>query len=270
VYSRAEKDVNFLEEYAQKYDSVEVDQWFWSLFPGSTPVLPRPGTAAEYAASVPATFRFTVKAPNSVTLSHYYKKKKEDDLVVNPHFLSVPLFVRFLKGIAPLHPLLGPVMLQFEYLNKMKMASQRQFLKSLDIFLSSLPGGFTLALEPRNPNYLNRAWFDFLCDHGVGHVFLQGYYMPPVTTVYERFRDSIRGTAVIRLHGTERDGMEKLTGDRWNRIVAPRDNELPAVADMVRDLLQRNVDVYLNVNNHYEGSAPLTIEKLIGLLVEKN
>jgi hypothetical protein len=31
---------------------------------------------------------------------------------------------------------------------------------------------------------------------------------------------------------------------------------------MVHDLLGRGVDVYVNVNNHYEGSAPLTIERI--------
>ncbi len=266
VYSKTGKDVNFLEEYAQKYDSVEVDQWFWSLFPGASPVLPRPATAAEYSAAVGEDFRFSVKAPNSLTLTHYYKKKKEEDLAANPHFLSVPLFISFLKSLAPLTGRLGPIMFQFEYLNKMKMASQRQFQKLLDIFLSALPDGFTWAVESRNPNYLNRSWFDFLAAHRAAHVFLQGYYMPPITEIYEKFRESIRGTAVIRLHGSDRDGMEKITGDRWNTMVAPRDAELPGVVEMIRDLLKRNVNVYLNVNNHYEGSAPLTIEKLLQLL----
>ncbi len=266
VYSRTGKDVNFLEEYAKKYDSVEVDQWFWSLFPGATPVLPRPAAAAEYAASVGEDFRFSVKAPNSLTLSHYYKKKKEEELVSNPHFLSVPLFVQFLKALAPLGQRLGPVMFQFEYLNKLKMPSQRHFLKVLGIFLSTLPDGYSFAVELRNPNYMNRAWFDFLNEYKAAHVFLQGYYMPPITDIYTRFRDSIKGTAVIRLHGSDRDGMEKITGDRWDRMVAPKDRELPGVAEMIRDLLKRNVNVYLNVNNHYEGSSPLTIEKLVKLL----
>jgi uncharacterized protein YecE (DUF72 family) len=262
--------VNFLEEYARRYDSVEVDQWFWSLFPGKTPVLPRPSAAEEYARSVGAGFRFSVKAPNSLTLTHYYKKKKEEELVSNPHFLSVPLCVKFLKALAPLGERLGPVMFQFEYLNKLKMASQRQFQKVLGIFLSTLPDGFTYAVEPRNPNYLNRAWFDFLNEYHTAFVFLQGYYMPPITEIYARFRESIRGTAVIRLHGSDRDGMEKITGDKWNAMVAPKDRELPGVVEMIRDLLKRNVNVYLNVNNHYEGSSPLTIEKLLQLLAVEN
>jgi uncharacterized protein YecE (DUF72 family) len=56
--------------------------------------------------------------------------------------------------------------------------------------------------------------------------------------------------------------MEKATGESWNRIVAPKDNELSAIVAMVNDMRGRGMTVYLNVNNHYEGSAPLTIERL--------
>jgi len=60
--------------------------------------------------------------------------------------------------------------------------------------------------------------------------------------------------------------MEKRTGKRWDRIIAPMDDELGDIADLVRDLFDNGVNVYLNVNNHYEGSAPLTIERLSRLL----
>jgi uncharacterized protein YecE (DUF72 family) len=266
IYPDSGKTFNYLPEYSRRFDTVEVDQWFWSLFPGKNPVLPSPATVEEYAAAVPDNFRFSVKAPNSITLTHPYKKSKDEALVTNPHFLSVPLCVDFLKALAPLGPKLGPVMFQFEYLNKQKMASQRAFLKALDIFLSTLPGDFTFAVESRNPNYLNRAYFDFLHDHKAAPVFIQGYYMPSIVSLYEKFADSIRGTAVIRLHGYDRDEMEKATGEKWNAIVAPKDEELSAVAKMIRDLIKRNVNVYLNVNNHFEGSAPLTIEKMVKLL----
>ncbi len=44
-----------------------------------------------------------------------------------------------------------------------------------------------------------------------------------------------------------------------------RDADLAAIASTVRRLLAGGVDVFLNVNNHYEGSAPLTIERLRAL-----
>ena len=63
--------------------------------------MPDPSVAASYAASVPASFRFTVKAPNSLTWANLSARKgKEPE--PNPRFLSPELFAEFLKGIAPL------------------------------------------------------------------------------------------------------------------------------------------------------------------------
>ena len=123
-------------------------------------------------------------------------------------------------------------------------------------------------MEIRNPNYLNESYFEFLNRNGLRPVFLQGYWMPPVTDLYQRWRTLIlqQEAVVIRLHGPDRQGIEKRTGKQWNQIVAPKDEELAAIAEMIDDLLDRGVDVYLNVNNHYEGSAPLTIERIRQLL----
>jgi len=67
---------------------------------------------------------------------------------------------------------------------------------------------------------------------------------------------------IIRLHGPGRQEIEKLTKKQWNTIVSSRDEELKDVAGIVNDIMDKGVDVYLNVNNHYEGSAPLTIERI--------
>ena len=89
VYSEA-KPVNYLAEYATHYDTVEVDQWFWSLFGENSVKLPKEADVQAYRRAVSDDFRFTVKAPNSVTLTHFYKKKKSDALEPNPYYLSVP------------------------------------------------------------------------------------------------------------------------------------------------------------------------------------
>ena len=120
VYS-APRGINYLEEYARHFDTVEIDQWFWSLHGPDKISLPRRSVVEEYATSVPAEFRFSVKVPNSVTLSHFYRKSRSQPLVDNPDFLSTELFNRFLEALTPMHHLLGSLMLQFEYLNKEKM-----------------------------------------------------------------------------------------------------------------------------------------------------
>jgi uncharacterized protein YecE (DUF72 family) len=59
--------------------------------------------------------------------------------------------------------------------------------------------------------------------------------------------------------------MDKESGGRWDRILRPRDEDLRRVTGLLDRLLARGAEVYLNINNHYEGSAPLTIEKLRAL-----
>ena len=66
---------DYLSEYAKLYKIVEVDQWFWSLF-GDKVVMPKPGVVAEYVASVPKDFKFSIKVPNSITLTHQYQNGK--------------------------------------------------------------------------------------------------------------------------------------------------------------------------------------------------
>jgi uncharacterized protein YecE (DUF72 family) len=258
VYSKAE-GIDYLAEYARMYSTVEIDQWFWRM--------PEPAAAAEYASAVPKDFRFTIKIPNRLSLTHSYKKNKDGESAPNPDFLSPEVFLDFLSRLDPLKDLTGCLMLQFEYLNKKKMGSKAEFLSRLGSFIkdrgvSSALKDWAFAVEIRNPNWLDIDYFDFLASHRIGNVFLQGYYMPPVVPVYKKYADSLKGTCVVRLHGPDRAGMEKLTGEKWDAIVAPKDAELPGIADMTKDMLSRGLVVYLNVNNHYEGSGPLTIEKL--------
>ena len=268
VYPEQGKLTNHLEEYARHYDSVEVDQWFWSLFGEDKVKLPDSKTVNEYLNSVPKGFEFTIKIPNSITLSHFYThgKPKGAPLEPNPHFFSVDLFNEFLKRIEPLGEHIGVLMFQFEYLNRQKMASQGEFLQRFGEFIANCPRDYRLAVETRNPNYLNERYFEFLNRADLYHIFVQGYYMPPVIQVYNKHADYIRDLAVIRLMGSDRKGIEKRAGDKWGVIVDPRDNELPDIVTLIRALEERKVKVYANVNNHYEGSAPLTIKKIQEML----
>jgi len=56
--------------------------------------------------------------------------------------------------------------------------------------------------------------------------------------------------------------MEERNGEVWDRIIEPKDNELSELARMVGDLKDRQHQIFINVNNHYEGSAPRTIERV--------
>lgn len=262
---------NYLSEYARRLDTVEVDQWFWSLFGPDTVKFPDRDTVAEYVTATPPHFTFTVKVPNSITLTHFYNQRPgrgggDKELRENPHFLSADAFRHFLDCLQPMHSRLGALMFQFEYLNRRKMSSQGEFVRRLDAFAEQLPPGFPYAVELRNPQYLNADWFGFLNRRKWSHVFVHGYYMPPFPGVFAGYGQYIRDFTVIRLMGEDRNGIEERAGNRWDKIIDNRDAELPAIVAAVRRLAEQGVKVFVNINNHYEGCAPLTIGKLQELL----
>jgi len=261
IYKPDDK-ANYLKGYAGHYNTVEIDQWFWSLFPGKPPVLPKPETVNQYVDAVPDDFEFSIKVPNSITLTHYYNRNKSAPLQANPHFLSPDLFQQVLDRLSPMKDLLGPIMFQFEYLNKVKMPSLELFLTKLAAFFEKCPRNYRYGLEIRNPQYLNKTYFTFLREYQLGHVFLQGYYMPSIFNIFNQWSDWIRDWTVIRLHGPDRKGIESMTKGAWNTIVAAKDDELDQLHRMIEALLSKGVNITLNVNNHYEGSSPLTIERI--------
>ncbi len=260
---------DYLSDYAKHFTTVEIDQWFWSLFPTGAK-LPDPDTVNRYADSVPGDFRFTIKVPNSLTLTHSYAKQPKGSEhhanEPNPYFLSPDLLNRFLEMLTPLHAKLGPLLFQFEYLNQQKMPSLAAFLDRLHTFFAAAPAGFQYAVETRNPNYLKDEFVEALRQLGLGFVLLDGYYMPSLADVAARLDVRTAPFSIIRLLGPDRPGIEKETGGTWNQIVEPRDEGLKATADIVRQNAASGVDTYVNVNNHYEGSGPLTIQRLLDLL----
>ena len=257
VYSKAQ-GINYLAEYALKYNTVEVDQWFYRL--------PDRSTVEGYVESVPESFTFAVKAPSQITLTHLRNRKKGMPLAFNPDFLSIQVFNDFFSRLEAMHGRIETIMFEFEYLNKSKMSSPEDFFHHLEKFMKNLPNGFSFSFEPRNPQFLSKEYFTLLNRKEMHHVFSEKIFMPPVTEVYSRFRDSITDRSYVRLLGGDRKKIEEQTQNQWNRIAEPKDRELKGIADMASDLINRRIRTVFYVNNHFEGSAPLTIETIEQLL----
>lgn len=142
------------------------------------------------------------------------------------------------------------------------MPSLHHFLHYLDEFLQHLPENLPIAVEIRNPNYLTNEYFEFLKENRLAHVFLQGYFMPDITSLLRKYKNNLRNFTIIRLHGPDRNDIETLSGGTWNRRLLPKDEELRNIVLEIFDLIKKHLKIYINVNNHYEGSAPLTIRRL--------
>jgi len=184
-------------------------------------------------------------------------------LIENPYFLSVNFFEEFLYTLRALEKNIGCLIFQFEYLNKQKMQSIAMFLDKMYQFHSALPKAIpAICIEIRNPNYLNQKYFEAIEEMNFFHVFLQGYYMPSITEVYEKNKECIKDISLIRLHGPDRKGIEKIANNNWNEIYINRAEEIESIVKMIKELEDNEVDLFVNVNNHFEGSAPLTIERI--------
>jgi uncharacterized protein YecE (DUF72 family) len=146
------------------------------------------------------------------------------------------------------------------------MPDPNLFLKMIENFANSAKRDVPIAIETRNPALLTKEFFTLLHDLELIPVFLQGYFMPPVFGIIEKFNNLLPDTIILRLHGPDRSGIEETTKGIWNKIVEPKDEELMHLSNLLRELGERDTEVYINVNNHYEGSAPLTIDKLKSLL----
>lgn len=261
------KQINYLEEYSKQLNTVEIDQWFWSLFPNDKVLLPDNNLVEEYSKSVGEDFRFTIKLPNAISLTHHYQKSKTEPLLSNKYFLSAELFNKTIEILSSFGKKLGCVMLQFEYLNKLKMPDQNTFLNKLKIFADEIDtNNIPVAIEIRNPNYLNEKYFAAMDELGFFHVFLEGYFMPSTIETYQKYQKHIKGICVFRLHGPDRKEIEKVSNEQWNKIYINRDEQVKKLAELFSEIRKKDVDIYVNVNNHFEGSAPLTIKKIKELL----
>jgi uncharacterized protein YecE (DUF72 family) len=251
---------DYLVDYAQQLSSVEIDQWFWSLFPGGVK-LPDISTVKTYADSVPDDFVFTVKAPNSLTLTHFYSKqpKKYTEYAgrTNKYFLNIELLEKFLERLTLMGEKLGPIMFQFEYLNKKKMPSKEEFFNRFHEFMLRAPRDHQYAVEIRNPNYLSPAFFEFLEEHALGFVYLEGYYMPPIGDVFNKFQPATADFCIVRLHGgssrdrdRNRRALESSHLPETRRIKGSRSNRPCQSQEQYSDLCEHQQPFRGECTNH--------------------
>ena len=265
VYSREyHYAADYLPEYAEHFSTAEIDSWFYHM--------PTAGEVAEYKDKVPDSFRFTCKVPRDLTLTHHRASagrqgtqsrrsgKPPATGPPNEQFLSLRLFEEFAEITAPLHGQIDAMMFQFEYLNKQKMGSAGEFIDRFGAFIKDIDPALPVGLEIRNGNYLTEEYFRFLSAAGLIPVLPEKQYMPPVTGVYRKFKPLIGEHLVFRLMGGDRKEIEQAAGGKWDRLVMEKAN-LPEIAGALAEASQQ-ADVTVNVNNHFEGSAPLTIQRL--------
>jgi uncharacterized protein YecE (DUF72 family) len=246
----------FLEVYAGRYDTVEIDSTYYAV--------PSARTVEGWARKTPEGFTIAAKFPREIV--HGGSGATPDPAkLLDPEF-AYPVRDRFLQVMALLGPRLGPLVIQFPYFNKKAFPTERPFLERLDRFLADLPEGPRYAVEIRNRAWLTPAFAD-LCRHRRAAMVLVDQAWMPHADEVERTMDPVTADfTYVRLLG-DRQEIENIT-TTWEKEVIDRTDRLRRWARFLARLTERRVPSFVYINNHYAGHAPATIEKLKRLFLD--
>lgn len=234
IYSPGTAQADYIREYAQHFDTVEIDATFYGT--------PRQSTIEGWRDRTSESFLFSAKAPQIITHDKFMQGCERD-------------VAEFLNAMQLLGPRLGPVVFQFPYFAAKKNVKQRDFLERLTPFLKTLPkDGFRFVVEVRNKAWLNERLFEPLRDHGVALALIDHPWMAPPKQLTALAGAITAPFTYIRWLG-DRYGIEKIT-TTWNEHVVDRNNDMLEWLPLVRRELEKKVDVFGYVNSHYSGYAP--------------
>ena len=244
VYTKGTRPVDYIAEYARRYDTVEIDATFYGT--------PRLTTVTGWKSRTPETFIFSAKAPQIIT----HQKLLQDcgaDLT------------EFLHTMDTLGPRLGPIVFQFPYFSRKYNIDEAEFLARLASFIRSLPkDGHQWVVEVRNKAWVNSRLLEVLHGGGVALALIDHPYMHRSEELLAIDGILTSPIVYIRLLG-DRYGIEKIT-KTWGEHVIDREQDLARWAPAVKSILEKNHRVYTYVNSHYSGYAPGDVDRFYALL----
>jgi uncharacterized protein YecE (DUF72 family) len=221
------RDGSHLERYAARFDCVEINSSFYRSH--------RPATYARWAASVPESFRFSVKMPRSVT---------HDARLVG---VSSQLD-GFFPEVAALGRKLGCVLVQLPPSLAFDRSAARRFLAMLRRRHEG-----KVAVEPRHPSWFTPTADAVLMEFGTSRVAADPSVVPAAADPGGDTR-----TAYFRLHGSPRIYYSTYTTDAIERL-----------EERVRALHAKGAEVWCLFDNTALGAATENALELSRRLREK-
>ena len=223
---------------------------------------------ADYAAQVPETFRFLVKAHEYCTLAGFgdhprygTRRGQPNRLFLDPHYATQEVVGPFTDG---LKDKAGPLLFQFSPQDDARLAGSGSFVERLYQFLDRLPRGPLYAVELRNSTLFTPEYIDALSAIGACHCLNGHPSMPPIREQAALVQPE-RGRAVVvrwmqARHLSYQAAKQKYAP--FNRIVDADPISRRAIAELCLDSSVRQQPSYVIVNNKAEGCAPLSIVQL--------
>ena len=234
-YPSGMKPAEFLNFYARRFNTVEVDSTYYRT--------PSASTVTGWAAKTPDDFIFSLKVPQQITHEKVLVDCEKE-------------FENFVEVVSGLGKKLGPMLLQFPYLNRAKFKAASEFTARLQPFLKRLPKGYKFALEIRNKNWLDAKCADLLRDHGVALACIDQAWMPSIEEVTGKIDPITADFCYVRWLG-DRKGIEMET-KVWDKTIVDRGAALIKWVKFFHSI-NHKVDIYAYANNHYAGHGSATV-----------
>jgi uncharacterized protein YecE (DUF72 family) len=241
-YPAGTKAGDMLAFYASKFETVEIDATYYRP--------PTPQMCARWEAVTPRGFTFALKVPKIIT---------HDQALVGIE----KEWESLLGAVSPLGEKLAFLVLQFPYWNRSSaIPDLSTFLRRLDAFAQIARSPCALVVETRNPKWIGKDLIDLLHSRRYILALQDQQWMPRPRELWEKWEMKLRtGDSVyIRMLG-EREKIESIT-KTWEKAVLDRSGQTAEWLPILRSLLAQEVDIDMYFNNHYEGHAPTSIDRL--------
>jgi len=249
-----------LSEYATVFPAVCGDFAFYQF--------PSEAFWTKLFRQTPDTFRWGFKVPEEITVPCWPVHPRYGALagLDNPTFLDSRLFEQaFLKVIEPWRQQVGVLIFEFGTFRHKSFESVEAFAARLDAFLDLLPTGWRYAVEIRNAEFLEPAYFDCLRAHNVAHVYNAWTRMPEITDQLalpgSRTSDAIVARALLRRGRPYEDAVRMFSP--YDRVQDVNETVRGALRELVDIALVDGQPAFVFVNNRLEGNSPATIVSIV-------
>lgn len=231
---------------------------------------------ARYAAQVPESFRFLVKAPMALTSAYLRSDTgtfSDSPFYFDPNYAISALIEPALVGLAGKA---GPLVFQFPPQGREATADPDRWINRLYRFLRALPVGPLYAVEIRDPALLTTRFFVCLKTVGASFCVASHAKMPTPQEQITRQRTALGAEALTpafvarwSLHAGFKYEQAKAQYAPFNRLVDEDLASRTALAAACLAALEAACPAFVIINNKAEGSAPLSVARLASEIVRE-
>ena len=232
----------WLEFYSHYFPAVEIDSTFYSA--------PSESTVRRWAECTPAPFRFACKLPREITHSCRLRDCGAE-------------LTAFLRAMEPLGPKLHVILIQLP-----PSFAPKDGQRALRGFFDQLPRDFRFAIEFRHPGWHRPPVIRLLEKHRICWVWADTSALNERNLAPFEFLPRTTDFLYLRLLGDystkyDRDG-ERV--HRYGKLLWKREAALESWTLKVERHLADTRSVWAFINNHFEGFAPETCQRVANRL----